>query len=135
MKALIITFFAFSLFSPVETEKEAITTTLNYYMEGAMNKDFETLKKAFHEEAIMTIADEKEGTFKQVNAREFFSKMKPGEPLERKNSIVSMDIEGNTAIARLRVEDDEKIFHDFMTLQKLNATWYIVNKSFYREMK
>lgn len=116
-------------------EKEAVTVALNYYMEGAMNKDFNTLKEAFHEDAIMTIANEEDGSFKQVNAREFFSKMKPGEPLKRKNEIISIDIAGQTAFARLRIEDDEKIFHDFMTLQKLKGRWYIVNKSFYREMK
>ncbi|MEL6918797.1 MAG: nuclear transport factor 2 family protein [Bacteroidota bacterium] len=135
MKTFFIAFLAFTMTLGSETDKESVTTTLNYYMEGAMNRDFTTLKEAFHENAIMTIADEKEGTFKQVNAREFFSKMKPGEPLKRTNTIVSMDIEGHTAIARLKIEDNEKIFHDFMTLQKFKDRWYIVNKSFYREVK
>ncbi|MGB5820491.1 MAG: nuclear transport factor 2 family protein [Saonia sp.] len=133
---LLLTTFVLLIFLPFsDTDKEAITTALNYYMEGSMNRDFNTLKEAFHENAIMTIADEKEGTFKQVNAREFFSKMKPGEPLKRTNTIVSIDIAGQTAIARLKIEDDEKIFHDFMTLQKFKDRWYIVNKSFYREVK
>ncbi len=135
MKTLFVAVLALALTFSVNEDKEAITTTLNYYMEGAMNRDFNTLKKAFHEDAIMTIADEKEGTFKQVNAREFFSKMKEGAPLKRKNEIVSIDIEGQTAFARLKIEDDVKIFHDFMTLQKLKGRWYIVNKSFYRELK
>ncbi|MEO0527610.1 MAG: nuclear transport factor 2 family protein [Bacteroidota bacterium] len=135
MKTFFIAFLAFTMTLGSETDKESITTTLNYYMEGAMNRDFATLKEAFHENAIMTIADEKEGTFKQVNAREFFSKMKPGKPLKRTNTIVSMDIEGHTAIARLKIEDNEKIFHDFMTLQKFKDRWFIVNKSFYREVK
>ncbi len=134
MKSLILAVLALACISTTD-DKKAIEVTLNYYMEGAMNKDFSTLKKAFHENAIMTIANEKEGTFKQVNAREFFSKMKAGEPLKRKNEIVSIDIAGQTAFARLRIEDEEKIFHDFMTLQKLDGRWYIVNKSFYRETK
>ncbi len=131
---LITTIFLFPN-SGIETDKEAITTALNYYMIGAMNRDFETLKKAFHKDAIMTIADQEKGTFKQVNAREFFSKMKSGAPLDRKNRIMSIDIKGHTAIARLHIEDEEKIFHDFMTLQKFNGRWFIVNKSFYREVK
>lgn len=135
MKSLFVLALAIGAFLFPTDDKEGITTALNYYMEGAMNRDFNTLKEAFHEKAIMTIANEKEGTFKQVNAREFFSKMKPGEPLKRKNEIVSIDIAGQTAFARLKIEDDEKIFHDFMTLQKLNGRWYIVNKSFYREAK
>lgn len=135
MKTLFTAALALMLTLSSETDKEAITVTLNYYMEGSMNRDFDTLKKAFHEDAIMTIADEKEGTFKQVNAREFFSKMKPGESLKRTNQIVSIDLGGHTAIARLKIEDDTKIFHDFMTLQKFKDRWYIVNKSFYLEKK
>lgn len=134
MKTVSTLLFAFLLTLTAETETEAITTTLNYYMEGGMNKDFETLEKAFHKDAIMTIADEKAGSLKQVNAREFFSGMK-GEPLKRINTVKSIDIAGNTAVARLHIEDDEKIFHDFMTLQKLDGRWWIVNKSFYREGK
>lgn len=135
MKTLFIAFLAFAFTLTSDADKEAITTALNYYMEGSMNRDFNTLKEAFHEDAIMTIADQKEGTFKQVNAREFFSKMKPGEPLKRTNEIVSIDVGGHTAVARLKIEDDVKIFHDFMTLQKFKDRWYIVNKSFYLEKK
>ncbi len=137
MKTLVTVLTLFFLVpnSGMETDKEAITKTLNYYMQGSMNKDFSTLKKAFHEDAIMTIANEAEGSLKQVNAREFFSKMKPGDPLKRTNTIVSIDVGGHTAIARLKIEDDEKIFHDFMTLQKMKGRWYIVNKSFFREQK
>lgn len=135
MKTFLIILMTLCISTINNPDKEAITTTLNYYMNGSMNRDFDTLKEAFHEDAIMTMANEKEGTLKQVNAREFFSGMKPGEPLKRTNTIVSIDIEGHTAIARLKIEDDAKIFHDFMTLQKLNGRWYIVNKSFYREQK
>ena len=135
MKTIFTLIFALILVPSTDKDKEGVTTALNYYMEGAMNRDFNTLKEAFHENAIMTIADATEGTFKQVNAREFFSKMKPGEPLKRTNKIVNISIKGQTAFAQLHIEDDEKIFHDFMTLQKLKGRWYIVNKSFYREMK
>lgn len=44
--------------------------------------------------------------------------------------IVSIAIEGQTAVAQLRIEGDEKKIHDFMTLQKLKDTWHKVNKSF-----
>lgn len=136
MKTLVMAVLMLTAFAgTISDDKEEIVKTLNYYMEGSMNRDFNVLKEAFHPDAIMTIADGEAGTFKQVNAREFFSKMKSGEPLKRTNEIVSIDIAGQTAIARLKIEDNEKIFHDFMTLQKIDGRWYIVNKSFYREMK
>jgi len=137
MKTLLTVLLPLFLFvnPDIEDEKAEITKALTYYMEGAMLRDYDMLKEAFHEDAIMTLINAKEGTFKQVNAREFFSKLKPGAPLKRTNTIVSIDIGGNTAIARLHIEDEEKIFHDFMTLQKFKGRWYIVNKSFYREAK
>lgn len=135
MKTTIIVFFTLTASFSLKTDKEAIRETLNYYMEGSMNRDFDTLKKAFHKDAIMTIIDGKDGSFRQVNAREFFSKMRPGAPAKRTNTIESIHIEGHTAIARLKIEDDQRIFHDFMTLQKIGDRWYIVNKSFYLEPK
>ncbi len=132
MKTVILCLLAVLIYPGIEEEKEAISTTLNYYMEGGTNQDFETLKKAFHEEAIMTI--NKDDGLKQVNAREFFSKMS-GDPLKRKCKIVNIDIAGKTAVARLKLEYDDKIFHDFMTLHKINGVWLIVNKSFSVEDK
>ena len=135
MKMLLLYFIAsLTSFSDLEEEKKAITTTLNYYMDGGTNRDFGTLKKAFHEKALMTRIDQ-DGQFAPVNAREFFSKMKPGDPLKRTTEIVSIDIAGNTAVARLKLEDDNKIFHDFMTLMKIDGKWLIVNKSFHLERK
>lgn len=130
----VVVCMSFTEYITMKGEKEAVTKALNYYMDGGKNRDFETLKKAFHEEAIMTMNSAKEG-FKQVNAREFFSKMKPGDPLERTHQIVSIDIIGDTAMARLKLEYEDKIFHDFMTLQKIDGTWLIVNKSFFTEKK
>ena len=134
MKTLLMLCLSFTLsYGSSEEEKAAIETTLGYYMDGGTNRDFSTLKKAFHEKAIMTRITE-EGLV-QINAREFFSGMKPGEPLNRTTEIVSIDIAGNTAVARLKLEDDAKIFHDFMTLQKISGQWLVVNKSFHLERK
>ena len=134
MNSLLVVVLSISLLTGTpEEEKAAITETLNYYMDGGTNRDFGTLKEAFHKDAIMTrITDE---GLVQVNAREFFSSMKPGDPVKRTTEIVSMDIAGNTAVARLKLEYDDKIFHDFMTLQKIDDRWWVVNKSFYTERK
>ena len=135
MKTLLFCVLALSHITDIEEEeKKAITTTLQYYMDGGTNRDYNTLKLAFHEDALMTRIDDN-GKFAPVNARQFFSKMKPGEPIERTNEIVSIDIAGTTAVARLKLEYDDKIFHDFMTLMKIEGNWVIVNKSFYLEKK
>ena len=52
MKTFLIILMALSISIPNNKDEEAINSTLNYYMEGSMNRDFNTLKEAFHEDAI-----------------------------------------------------------------------------------
>ena len=72
---LLLICFSSNLFSQ-ETDYQQIERTVSYYLDGGTNNDFETLKKAFHENATMKyITDD----YKEVNALEFFQKaIKPG---------------------------------------------------------
>ena len=74
-----------------------IVTALNYYLDGGTNNDFETLKLAFHEDAMMQFIDG-EGAHQSVNALEFFgSRMKPGPKSERQTRITSIEYNGSAA--------------------------------------
>ncbi|MEL6593845.1 MAG: nuclear transport factor 2 family protein [Bacteroidota bacterium] len=138
MKYLIL-ISVFSLlggFSPTETTDEhaAIAQCLNYYLEGGTNNDFETLAKAFHTDATMQFVTD-EG-HRSVNALDFFEKgIKPGPPQKRKTRIVSINVEGNAAQAKLQIEYDTFYFHDYMQLLKIGDEWKIICKSFYRQYK
>lgn len=112
----------------------AIGQTLNYYLEGGTNNDFETLSKAFHPTATMKYISE--GAYKEVNAIEFFkSRMKPGPKSDRKTRIVSIDLAGNAANAKLEIEYEDFYFIDFMNLLLIDGEWKIVSKIFYRKGK
>ena len=111
----------------------AIERTVNYYLEGGTNNDFSTLKKAFHESAMMKyIGDE----YTEVNALEFFgSRMKPGPKQNRRTSIDYINISGHAANAKLIIEYDAFSFIDYMNLLKIDGEWKIVNKIFYKKQK
>lgn len=113
----------------------AVAQAVNYYLEGGTNNDFETLKKAFHETATMKfIANGEE--YREVNAIEFFKKgMKPGPKQNRKTRIVSVDIAGDAAFAKLEIEYPTFTFVDYMHLLKVDDEWKIVSKIFYRQEK
>ena len=114
-----------------DSEYALIEKTLNYYLEGGTNNDFETLKKAFHESATMRYVTD---SYQDVNALEFFgSRMKPGPPSDRKTRIVSIDVSGHAATARLEIEYDSFSFIDYMSLLKIEGEWKIVSKIFYRQ--
>lgn len=134
MRNLFLFFFSIGLMGAVnaQSDYELIEQTLDYYMEGGSNRDFNTLKKAFHDTATMKyITDE---GYKEVNALEFFSGMKTGDRVNRKNRIAEITISGHAANARLELEYPDFTFVDFMNLLKIDGEWKIVNKIFYKRV-
>lgn len=117
-----------------ESDYELVAKTVNYYLEGGTNNDYETLKKAFHETATMKYLT-KDG-YKEVNALEFFSGMDASKPKQnRQTRIEDITISGHAANARLEIEYPTFMFVDFMNLLKIDGEWKIVNKIFYRKSK
>ncbi|PKV51428.1 protease I [Aquimarina sp. MAR_2010_214] len=117
-----------------ESDKVLIKKTVTYYLDGGTNNDFETLKKAFHSNATMKFIS-KNG-YKEVNALEFFKKViKPGPKQNRKTNVVSIDVTGNAAQAKLEIEYETFSFIDYMNLLKVDGEWKVVSKIFYRKQK
>ncbi|MCG8332522.1 MAG: nuclear transport factor 2 family protein [Chitinophagales bacterium] len=133
---LLIIFFLFSAFSfnlfAQSSEIEAIESVLMDYMMGGTERDTERLVSAFHPQAKMKYL--KNGTYHEVNAREFFGKGKPGPRLERTNEILSLEVSGYVAFAKLRIKYKDKQFIDYMTLMKIDDKWSIINKAPYLEV-
>ena len=132
MKKLIILLlicYSSDLFSQ-ETDYQQIERTVSYYLDGG-NNDFETLKKAFHENATMKyITDD----YKEVNALEFFQKaIKPGPKQNRKTRIAYINIAGHAANAKLEIDYPTFTFIDYMNLLKINGEWKVVSKIFYKK--
>ena len=115
-----------------ESDYELVAKTVNYYLDGGTNNDFETLKKAFHETATMKYITN--DGYKEVNALDFFSGMDASKPKQnRKTRIEDITISGHAANARLEIEYPTFTFIDFMNLLKIEGEWKIVNKIFYRK--
>ncbi len=116
-----------------ESDYTLVEKTVQYYLDGGTNNDYETLKKAFHETAIMKYL--KNGEYKEVNALEFFKKgMKPGPKQNRKTKIDYINITGHAANAKLEIEYPTFTFIDYMNLLKINGEWKVVSKIFYKKM-
>ncbi len=116
-----------------QSDKSLVEQTLNYYLEGGTNNDFETLKKAFHKNATMKFIGQE---YVETNALEFFGeRMKPGPKQNRTTEITNIDIMGNAASARLVINYPDFSFIDYMHLLKIDGEWKIVSKIFYRDVK
>jgi hypothetical protein len=134
-KVLLSTLLFFALLATTNAQDTSsdyalVEQTVGYYLDGGTNRDFETLKKAFHESAkirYMT-AD----GYNEANCLEFFGGMKPGPKQDRQTRIVSIDVSGNAASAKLEIEYPTFTFVDYMTLMKIEEEWKIVAKVSYR---
>ena len=118
--------------SAQNSDYKQIEKTVFYYLDGGTNNDFETLKKVFHENATMKFISN--DGYKEVNALEFFKKgITAGPKQNRETSITSIDVMGNAAMAKLKIEYASFNFIDYMHLLKIDGEWKIVNKIFYRQ--
>lgn len=117
-----------------DSDYAEVEQTVSYYLDGGTNNDFETLKKAFHPDASMkSIRGE---NYTEVNALEFFEKAIKTGPKQNRTSIVEqINIAGNTANARLRIDYPNFYFIDYMNLLKIDGEWKIVSKIFHRQNK
>jgi len=130
-----ILFFALliSLASFAQNSEEAgVRACLQNYMSGQGDR----VEKAFHPSATMKYIDYQSKEFKDVPIADYIARVKSNtSPMQRKIGIESLNIEGNAAQAKIKIETDKVILYDYMNLLKINGEWKIVSKIFTRQEK
>jgi len=119
-------------------DEAAIRQTVQYYFDGGKNRDSLTLRKAFHPEARMLFA--RDGKLVMVPIGEYITRvgserLKPGEVDSTERKVVSVDVVGDAAIAKLELKRPSALLTDYMSLLKVDGRWQIVNKIFTRETR
>jgi hypothetical protein len=114
------------------TDEAGVRACLEEYMSGDGNR----MEKAFHSSATMKYIDVTTGEFKDVPIADFIARAKANtNKSERKIDIVSVNIEGNAASGKIKIETDKVILYDYMNMLKINGEWKIVSKIFSRMNK
>jgi protease I len=134
-----IIFFSFlflSLVSFSQTDEAGAKACLEDYTSGEALR----VEKAFHPTATMKYVDYKTGEFKDVPIAEYIARVKANSSNNsnrpsRKIEIVSMNVEGTAAQAKIKIETDQVIMYDYMNLLKVAGEWKIVSKIFNRKDK
>jgi Putative lumazine-binding len=119
-------------------DEAAIRQTVQYYFDGGKNRDSLTLRKAFHPEARMLFA--REGKLVVVPIGEYITRvgsesLRPGEVDSTDRKVVSVDVVGDAAVAKLELKRPNAVLIDYMSLLKVDGRWLIVNKIFTRDMR
>lgn len=135
MKKLLVCILAFSFISltlVAQTDEAAVRACLEDYMSGDGNR----MEKAFHTSATMKYIDAQSGEFKDVPIADFIARVKANTTKsDRKIEIVALNIEGNAANGKIKIETDKVILYDYMNMLKINGEWKIVSKIFSRQNK
>ena len=113
-------------------EEAAVRACLENYMSGDGNR----MEKAFHPSATMKYIEAKTNEFKDVPIADFIARVKANtNKPERKIEIVALNIEGNAANGKIRIESGDVILYDYMNMLKIDGEWKIVSKIFSRMNK
>jgi hypothetical protein len=116
-------------------DEAAIRQTVQYYFDGGKNRDSLTLRKAFHPDARMLFA--RDGKLVVVPIAEYIARvggerLKHGEVDSTERKVVSVDIVGDAAVAKLELKPPGALITDYMSLLKVDGRWQIVSKIFTR---
>jgi hypothetical protein len=112
------------------SDREEITQVVQLYFDGMMERDRKKLDQAFLSEArlIGFRGDELTITSYETWAAGT-AKGEPRNPAQFKNELVSIRVQGNTAVAETELYWPGIYYYDFLTLLKIDGQWKIVNKS------
>lgn len=127
---LLLVTFHFNVKGQTTSEREAIIQTVQLYFDGMMDRDRTKLDQAFLSEARLIGFRGDELTITSYDT--WATGTSKGEPRNRdqyKNEIVSIRVQGNTAVAETELYWPGIYYYDFLTLIKIDGQWKIVNKS------
>lgn len=130
-KILAVVFLVFGIqANNAQTDLEAITNTLNDYLEGTANGEPERVKRAFHPD--LNLYSIKDDELQVWNGQDYTGNIKKGQKSNRIGRIVSIDYENDAAIGKIEIimPGPKRIYTDYLMLLKYQGSWKIIHKSF-----
>ena len=127
--SLILTTVIMTQTQAQDTNLSSIENTINLYLDGMINHNSASIKKAFAPTASMKWVEK--GAYQEVNASaalsEYLDSNKPSKSVAR---ITSINRQGDAANVGLEIEYETFTFVDYMHLLKINNEWLIVSKTY-----
>jgi hypothetical protein len=117
-------------------EEAAVRAALEHYLEGHATGDGAHFAAVFHPEAKLFWV--RDGQLLHRTSPDYIAGA-PGKPAAdeaaRKRRIVSVDVTGSAASAKIELDYPTAKLTDYMSLLKVGGEWKIVNKIFTVEAK
>jgi hypothetical protein len=130
---LALTLPLFAADAPANDEA-AIRAVIEQYFKSHATGDGQYVASVFHPELkMMGVRD---GAFVIRTRDEYvagFNGKAAEDEAKRKRSILTIDITGSAAIAKLKLDYPKVVFTDYFSLLKINGQWTVVTKVFNAE--
>ena len=114
-----------------ETEIISIKKAImDFYHEGHARSDPELYKYILHDEWKFFLFDEN-NQLKIIDKEEYLSWYDPekvNSDLTWSTEFYNVDVTGNNAVVKLRIECEEVGYIDYFNMMKINDIWWIVHK-------
>jgi hypothetical protein len=114
-------------------EEAAVRAVVQAYFDGMMRGDQTLLKNAFHAESFLIGPGQKDANRIPFASWHTGFTGPIGNPQEHRNSILSVDVAGNAAVAKTELDWPRVRYVDYLSLLKVNGEWKIVNKIWHQE--
>lgn len=117
-----------------QSEDAGVRAALQHYLDGQKSGKGDDFRAAFELRGNMWVPRADTAVIVPLehyvaNAdKNYTGKPSPDEPKMRRR-IVSIDITGATAIAKIELDGPEALMTDYMSLLKIRGEWRIVNKT------
>ena len=127
----------FSVAFAQKSDLELVKETVQNYLDGGTYGDTAKMARVFHPTAFMKFVDVKTGEFRDVPIAKYLEggRANAGKKIDRTTKIVSIDITGTAAQAKLELDMPNVKLTDYFNLLKINGEWRVVSKIFAREDK
>ena len=117
--------------APPEEADPAVRAPVEAYLRGHATGDGEEWRKAFHPSAMVTGI--RDGKLQTMTAPDFVSRAAgkpPADEAQRKRRIVSIDVSGDAAVAKVELDYPKVFFVDYLSLLKIDGEWKIAQKTY-----
>lgn len=119
---------------PTNPDEAAVRAAVNHYLQGHALGSPDEFSKAFHPDAMLFWVTPDGALGKRTSGE--YIKGASGKPAadepQRKRHILSVDIAGTAAVAKVELDYPTVHFIDYLSLLKVNGEWKVINKIFHR---
>lgn len=127
---------AFAAGPSAGAEDAAVRAAIDHYFRGHATGDGSHFRNVFHPDSKLFFI--RDGKLMQWTSDEYIGRSR-GTPApdeeKRKRTVEWIDVTGDAAVAKIRLEYPDVTFVDYMSLLKIDGTWKILNKTFHADRK